>query len=75
MISSWKKAAIGRYVTVFDTFSSAGEMHVHLVDIGQDIFGYGRALEAVTLEDVEERLEAFRRDRSVSVIVREESKE
>jgi predicted Zn-dependent peptidase len=70
-----KKAAIGRYVTVFDTFSTAGEIHVHLVDIGQDIFSYGRALEAVTLDDVEERLEAFKRDRSVSVIVRDESKE
>lgn len=70
-----KKAAIGRYVTVFDSFDTAGEMQVHLSDIGQDIFSYGRALKAVTLDDIHDRIGAFRRDRSVSVIVRDTSKE
>jgi len=66
-----KKAAIGRYVTVFDAFDSAGEMHMHLFDIGLDIFKYGLALKYVTLEDLSERLGTFRRERSVSAIVRD----
>ncbi len=66
-----KKAAIGRYVTVFDNFDTAGQIHVHLFDIGLQIFGYGRFLKDVTLEDIHERLGAFRRDRAISVIVKD----
>lgn len=69
-----KKAAIGRYVTVFDSFDTTGEMQAHLHDIGQDVFAYGRALQSVTLDDVASRIGAFRREKSVGVIVRDQSK-
>ncbi len=66
-----KKAAVGRYVTIFDSFDTAGEMHMHLFDVGLDIFRYGHILRSVTLLDVSEMLRAFSRQRSVSVIVRD----
>jgi predicted Zn-dependent peptidase len=66
-----KRASIGRYVTVFDSFDTAGEMQAHLHDIGLDIFTYGRMLRAVSVSDVQDRIGAFQRERAVSVIVRD----
>ena len=66
-----KRASIGRYVTVFDSFDTAGEMQAHLHDIGLDIFTYGRMLRAVSVSDVQDRIGAFQSERAVSVIVRD----
>jgi len=66
-----KRAALGRYVTLFDSFDSVGEMQVHLSPFGQDVFSYGRMLDNLTLDQVTERLREFSDDRLVRVIVRD----
>ncbi len=66
-----KRASRGRFYTLFDSFDTVGEMHVHLQDIGQDVFSYGRALSALTLDDVNRKFDALLPDRSVRTIVRD----
>jgi len=68
-----KLAATGRFYTLFDTFDTVGEMHVHLQDIGTDVFSYGRALRALTLEDVNRKFDALLPERSVRTIVRDKA--
>ncbi len=68
-----KKAATGRYVTLFDSLDSVGGMHARLSDIGLDVFSYGRLLEDLSFDLVLESLRNFTRDRSVRVIVRDSS--
>jgi predicted Zn-dependent peptidase len=68
-----KRASLGRFYTLFDSFDTVGEMHVHLRDIGSDVFSYGRALSALSIDDVNAKFEALRRDRSVRTIVREKA--
>lgn len=66
-----KRASIGRFYTLFDSFDSVGEMHVHLQDIGTDVFSYGRALMALELDDVNRKFHALQKERSVRTIVRD----
>ncbi len=65
-----KKASVGRFVTLFDSFDTVGEMQAHLDDIGLDIFSYGRALEALSIGDVNNKLDMLQKDKSVKVIIR-----
>jgi predicted Zn-dependent peptidase len=69
-----RKAALGRYVTLFDSFDTVGEMQAHLDDIGLDVFSYGRVLEGLRVDDVNDSLKMLRRDRSVRVIVRDKNR-
>lgn len=66
-----KKASVGRYVTLFDSFDAVGEMQAHLHDIGQDVFSYGRVLEDISIDDVNAKLDMLEKRRSVRVIVRD----
>ncbi len=66
-----KKASAGRYVTLFDSLDTVGEMQVHLHHVGQDIFSYGKILESLPFDLVLESLQGLRRDRSVQVVVRD----
>ncbi|MGE5578437.1 MAG: EF-P 5-aminopentanol modification-associated protein YfmH [Bacillota bacterium] len=68
-----KRASEGRFYTLFDSFDTVGEMHVHLQDIGTDVFSYGRALRALTLEDVNRKFDALLPERSVRTIVRDKA--
>lgn len=64
-----KKAALGRYVSLFDSFDVVGDTQVHLWDIGEDVFSYGDILANISAGTVEEKIGSFRRDRSVRVIL------
>ncbi len=68
-----KRASTGRFYTLFDSFDTVGEMHVHLQDIGTDVFSYGRALRALTLDDVNRKFDALLPGRSVRTIVRDKA--
>lgn len=70
-----KRASVGRFYTLFDSFDTVGEMHVHLQDIGLDVFSYGRALAAIEIGDVNREFDALRRELSVRAIVRDRSKQ
>ncbi len=64
-----KKAAAGRYVTLFDSFDLVGEVQVHLHDIGLDIFAYRDILEGIDLDSAMAALDFLNNDRSLGVIV------
>lgn len=66
-----KRASVGRYVTLFDSFDTVGEMQAHLHDVGQDVFSYGRALERIRIEDVNSKIDMLRKDRSVRAVIRD----
>lgn len=66
-----KRAATGRFYTLFDSFDTVGEMQVHLQDIGTDVFSYGRVLWELELGDVNRKFDMLRRDKSVRTIVRD----
>ena len=66
-----KKSNLGRYVTLFDSFDTVGEIQAHLHDMGLNIFSYGDILRNLTMDDVLARLDNLRRERSVRVIVRD----
>ena len=66
-----KQASLGRFVTLFDSLDTVAEMQAHLDDAGLDIFKYGEILRDLRLEDVLEKLEHLRLDRSVRVIIRD----
>lgn len=51
-----KNAALGRYITLFDDLDLIASSQIQLHLLGQDVFSYGRTLQDITLEDVEERL-------------------
>ena len=70
-----KKASLGRFVTIFDSFDTVGEMQVHLDDIGQDVFSYGRGLSALGIDDVNRKFDMLCKDRSVRAIVRDKTQE
>ncbi|MGI6642987.1 MAG: EF-P 5-aminopentanol modification-associated protein YfmH [Bacillota bacterium] len=69
-----KKASVGRYITLFDSLDTVGEMQVHLHRVGQDIFSYGKILDSLLFELILESLNDLRRDRSVRVIVKDNTK-
>ena len=66
-----KRASIGRFYTLFDSFDTVGEMHVHLRDIGTDVFSYGRALMDLKIDDLNRKFDALQKERSVRTIVRD----
>jgi len=66
-----KKASVGRYVTLFDSFDTVGEMQVHLHDVGQDVFSYGRILEEASIQDVNAKFDMLDRGKSVRTIIRD----
>ena len=68
-----KKAAAGRYITIFDSLDGVGGMQARLADIGLDVFTYGELLQNLSFDLVLESLRNFIKDRSVRVIVRDSS--
>ena len=64
-----KKAVLGRYVGLFDSFDVVGDTQVHLWDVGADVFSYGDILANINVGAVEEKIGSFRRERSVRVIL------
>lgn len=68
-----KRAAAGRYVTLFDSLDSVGGMQARLSDIGLDVFAYGELLQNLSFDLVSKSLCDFTRDRSVRVIVKDSS--
>lgn len=65
-----KKAALGRYVSLFDAFDLIGETQAHLYQVGLDVFSYGEILKGLSMEEVSSRLKALDPNHSVRVIVK-----
>ncbi len=65
-----KKAVMGRYITLFDSFGAVGEMQVHLDDIGLHIFTYADILKNLGFDAILGNLHLFKADQSVRVIVK-----
>ena len=66
-----KKSSLGRYVTLFDSFDTVGQIQAHLHDYGLDVFSYGEILKNLSMDSVLWRLRRLWRERSVRVIVRD----
>lgn len=66
-----KKSNLGRYVTLFDSFDTVGEIQAHLHDMGLSVFSYGEILRDLTIDAVLARLDSLGRERSVRVVIRD----
>ncbi len=64
-----KRALLGRFITLFNSIDTVGQIQMHLYNLGENIFSYGSMLETIKLDDVMSGLDCLNRDRSVVAIV------
>lgn len=65
-----RKASLGRFVTLFDSFDLIGETEVHLYEMGKSVFDYGRLIEEVALENLNQAIMDISKSLSVRTVVK-----
>lgn len=65
-----KKAAAGRFVSLFDSMETIGELQMQLWDIGENVFSYEEMLQEVAFDHVMDQLRCLERTCSSRVVVR-----
>lgn len=69
-----KRALLGRFITLFNFPDTVGQFQVHLFDVGEDVFSFGSMLRELDLDTVMSGLDSLDRQRSVTAIVSNDSK-
>jgi len=64
-----KRTMLGRFITLFDSFDTVGQLQMRLSDIGEDVFSYGTMLKELDLDSVMAGLACFRPERSVTTVI------
>ncbi len=64
-----KKAMLGRFITLFNSFDAIGQSQVHLSDVGENVFSYGSMLRSLGLDTVMTGIDCFQKQSCVSVII------
>jgi predicted Zn-dependent peptidase len=68
-----KKAALGRFITLFNSFDAVGQTQVHLFKVGQDVFSYGSMLRDLEVDALWAGLDCFDVARSANVIIKNDN--
>jgi predicted Zn-dependent peptidase len=69
-----KKAALGRFITVFRSFESVAMSQIRLSSLGEDLFSYGTVIESLNIFDINASMDCLAQGMKVSVIVANEEK-
>jgi len=64
-----KKAALGRFITLFNSFDAVGQTQVHLFKVGQDVFSFGSMLQSLDIDSVLAGIDSLDANSNVSVII------
>lgn len=64
-----KRTMLGRFITLFDSFDTVGQLQMRLSDIGEDVFSYGTMLKELDLDSVMAGLACFSPERSVTTVI------
>ncbi len=67
-----RKAALGRFITVFRSFESVAMSQIRLSNLGEDLFSYGSILESLDISDIDASMDCLAQGMKVSVIVANE---
>ena len=67
-----RRAALGRFITVFSSFESVGMSQIRLSNLGENLFSYGSILESLDISDIDASMDCLAQGMKVSVIVANE---
>jgi predicted Zn-dependent peptidase len=69
-----KRTLLGRFITVFDSFDTVGQLQMRLSDIGEDVFSYGSMIKELDLDAIMSGLDCLDGRRSVATIIADDGK-
>lgn len=69
-----KKAMLGRFITLFNSFDAVGQIQVHLFNVGENVFSYGSMLRNLDLDTVMAGIDCFQQSSCVSVVISNQTK-
>jgi predicted Zn-dependent peptidase len=69
-----RRTLFGRFITLFDSYDTVGQVQMRLSDTGEDLFSYGSLLKQLDLDTVMSGLDCLDRERAVTTVIADSGK-